>query len=230
MPPDPGFFRERLEAARVLLVFTPEVCGARDPVQVLGEVAELVDIIQVRCKTRAREGLEEGTTCAAETYEWTRRVLESLHRVRKRPLVMVNDRVDVALSLWKHGCAGVHLGQEDMSVPEARRLLGHDPLIGLSTHSLREAADAGALDVDYLGIGPIFPSETKGYDQGVGTELGWIVSEATHLPVFGIGGINRERVGELSRLGRVAVSSAILSAEDPRVAAQELRDLLLLSA
>ncbi len=83
------------------------------------------------------------------------------------------------------------------------------------------------LDVDYLGIGPIFPSKTKGYSEGLGSELAWIVSEGTHLPVFGIGGVTRERVSDLSRLGRVAVCSAILAAPEPAQAAREIRELLL---
>lgn len=226
--PDPGFFRERLAAARLMLIFTPEACGDRDPFAIIETVSEHVDVIQVRPKPLGTGGLGPPAE-AAETYDWTRRVIDYVAKLRKMPLVLVDDRVDVALALLKHGCAGVHLGQNDMPVHEARKLLGPDPLIGLSTHNVEQVAEASTLEIDYIGFGPVHASATKGVAQSNGPEAAWVATESSMFPVFAIGGIDRSNVGELTRVGRIAVSSAILAAEDPAGAADELRELLLAS-
>ena len=96
--PDPGFFRERLALARLMLVFTPEACGDRDPFAVLEAVAEHVDVIQVRPKPLGTGGAASPAEAAA-THDWTRRVIESVAYLRRMPLVIVDDRVDVALAL-----------------------------------------------------------------------------------------------------------------------------------
>lgn len=226
--PDPGFFRERLALARLMLVFTPEACGDRDPFAVLEAVAEHVDIIQVRPKPLGTGGAGSPAEAAA-THRWTRRVIESVAYLRRMPLVMVDDRVDVALALLKHGCAGVHLGQDDMPVHEARKVLGPDLLIGLSTHDLAQVAEASTLEIDYIGFGPVNASTTKGLTQASGADAAWIATESSMVPVFAIGGIDRSNVSDLTRVGRIAVSSAILGADDPARAAIELRELLLAS-
>jgi thiamine-phosphate pyrophosphorylase len=226
--PDPGFFRERLALARLMLIFTPEACGDRDPFALLEAVAEHVDVIQVRPKPLGTGGADSPAEAAA-TFEWTKRVIEFVATLRKMPLVMVDDRVDVALALLKNGCAGVHLGQDDMPVHEARKLLGPDPLIGLSTHDLAQVVESSTLEIDYIGFGPIHATATKGLTKPSGAEAAWVATESAMFPVFAIGGIDRSNVGELTRVGRVAVSSAILAADDPARAAVELRELLLAS-
>lgn len=226
--PDPGFFRERLALARLMLIFTPEACGDRDPFAVLEAVAEHVDVIQVRPKPLGSGGAGSPAEAAA-SYNWTKRVIEFVAHLRRMPLVTVDDRVDVALALFKHGCAGVHLGQDDMPVLDARRVLGPDPLIGLSTHDVAQVAESSTLEIDYIGFGPVHASATKGVAQSNGPEAAWVATESSMFPVFAIGGIDRSNVGELTRVGRIAVSSAILAAEDPAGAADELRELLLAS-
>jgi len=228
MSPDPGFFRERLALARLMLIFTPEACAGRDPLEVLGSIVQHVDVVQVRPKPLGTGG-SASVTEAAEAYDWTRRVIEFVAPLGRAPLVMVDDRVDVALALLKHGCAGVHLGQSDMPVLDARKLLGPDPLIGLSTHDLPQAAAASSLEIDYVGFGPIHASSTKGTTAGIGPEQAWAATESSMVPVFAIGGIDTNNVGELTRVGRIAVGGAILGAEDPARAARLLRERLLAS-
>lgn len=233
--PDPEVLRQRLADARLLLVFTPELCGARDPLAVLRALLPEVDLVQVRPKAPATATNASRTAIAADppaearaSYDWTRAVLALLAELRLAhpPPVMVNDRVDVALALWDEGCAGVHLGRDDLPVEAARALLGPAPLLGLSTHDLVEVAAARERAVDLVGFGPAFPSATKGYGEGLGPERCWVAHEASHVPLFPIGGIHLENASELEPVGRAAVSSALLTARDPAAAARALRAAL----
>lgn len=219
--------RERLAAARLLLLFTPDACAGRDPLGVLEAALPHVDIIQVRPKPLGGSGGALAPCAARATFEWTERVLDL---VRAHPaldvLVTVDDRVDVAVALRAEGCVGVHLGEDDCPVAVARALLGENALIGLSTHTFEAVIEAEDLAVDYLGFGPVHGTGTKGYQHGLGAEAAWLASTASSRPVFAIGGITRENAFELARLGRAAVAAAILGAEDPARAARELRALL----
>jgi thiamine-phosphate diphosphorylase len=227
-------YRERLGEARLLLIFTPELVLEGDPLERLRLLIPHVDVIQVRPKPVAKE---QGAQLAADppaearaTHDWTERVLELVASAEfdseARPLVMVNDRVDVAMALQERGCAGVHLGQSDLPTSEARALLGEDALIGLSTHDMRDVAMTLDQPIDYLGYGPVFASTTKGYSEARGPETAWVASEAVGLPVFPIGGITPANATELKSVGRAAVSSALLSAADPVKAALTLRTAL----
>jgi len=227
-------YRDRLGEARLLLIFTPELVLKGDPLERLRLLIPHVDVIQVRPKPVARE---QSAQLAADppaearaTHDWTERVLDLIEtsdlEQEARPLVIVNDRVDVAMALRERGCAGVHLGQSDLPTNEARALLGEDALIGLSTHDMRDVALTLDQPIDYLGYGPVFASTTKGYSEARGPETAWVASEAVGLPVFPIGGINPANATELKSVGRAAVSSAILSAADPVEAALTLRAAL----
>ena len=227
-------YRTRLGDARLLLVFTPELVSQGDPLERLELLLPLVDVIQVRPKPIAgalSEGLAADPPAEARaTHDWTVRVLELLERAdldeTSRPLVMVNDRVDVAMALAEKGCAGVHLGEQDFPPAEARALLGDELLIGLSTHDMPGVARSLEQPVDYLGYGPVFPSATKGYNNPRGAETAWVASEAAGVPVFPIGGVTPANAGELESIGRAAVASSLLAAEDPVAAALTLRAAL----
>jgi thiamine-phosphate pyrophosphorylase len=226
--------RDQLAAARIYLVFTPDLCAGRDPLSVLASVLPSVDVVQVRPKEpdaeldpHARAQARLATTNARELFDWTARVLE-LVRASERPdvLVIANDRVDVARALLERGCAGVHVGQDDTPPRVARELLGPDALIGLSTHSMQQIALALEEPVDYLGFGPIHATATKGYVRGLGPDAAWVAQQASAVPVFPIGGIGIAQASALANIGRAAISSAILGADDPAVAARTLRALL----
>lgn len=213
--------RGLLGEARLLLVFTPEAAGSNDPLGALERALDAVDAVEVRPKPT---GAACARTSAREAFDWTRRVLDL--RGDRELLVIVNDRVDVARALADHGCDGVHLGQEDAPPADARELLGPELLIGLSTHDAAQVALSMEAPVDYLGFGPVFPTATKGYERGLGPERAWIAAEASPLPVFPIGGIDLTNAENLERVGRAAVSSAVLSSPDPLAAARALRELL----
>jgi thiamine-phosphate pyrophosphorylase len=141
-------------------------------------------------------------------------------------LLIVNDRVGVALEA---GADGVHVGPEDMSPAEARRLLGPGRVLGVTTHSIEQARRAVAGGADYVGIGPVFPTITKEVRARViGPEAAGRVARAIPVPAFAIGGIgpgNARRVRD-GGCGRVAVCAAILGAEDPEAAARAILDAL----
>jgi thiamine-phosphate diphosphorylase len=215
-----GELRARLGDARLMLIFTPSI--GEDSLAALEAVLPHVDVVQVRVK-------EADQACAAarESFLWAERVLDLIAARRAREvLVIVNDRVDVAAVLQERGVVGVHLGQDDTPVGAARAELGADALIGLSTHDMRQLALATEEPVDYLGFGPVFPTPTKGYEQGLGAEAAWIAAKSAPIPVFPIGGIDPTNAGELALVGRAAVASSLLAAPDPGAAARALRAAL----
>jgi thiamine-phosphate pyrophosphorylase len=147
-------------------------------------------------------------------------LLEPLHIA-----LVINDRIDVALAC---GANGVHLGQSDMPVQQARRLLPPEVFIGWSVETLDDVARSATLPVDYLGVSPIFATPTK-----TDTSTPWgldglrRVRCATSLPLVAIGGIHADNARAILQAGAdgLAVVSAICAAQDPRAAAQTLRDL-----
>lgn len=140
-------------------------------------------------------------------------------------LLVINDRPDVALL---SAADGVHVGQTELAVADARRVLGAGRLVGVSTHSLPEARQAVAEGADYIGVGPTFPSRTKSFAKFTGVELLSAVAAEIPVPAFAIGGIDAARVPQVLAAGlrRIAVSSALTEAADPATAAAELRRLL----
>jgi thiamine-phosphate pyrophosphorylase len=138
-----------------------------------------------------------------------------------KSLFIVNDRPDVAALARADG---VHLGQEDASVKDARAIVGPEMLIGVSTHSLEQARRAVLAGAGYIGVGPTFASSTKSFERLAGLDLARAVAGEITLPAFALGGINHENVGEVLAAGmtRVAVSAAVTAAADPAEAAREL--------
>lgn len=141
------------------------------------------------------------------------------------PLVVVNDRVDVAAAL---GAAGAHTGEHDLPTPLARRVLGPQPLLGRTAHTIEEARAAAVDGADYLGIGPCFPSSTKSFSGFAAADFLRTVSREISLPAFAIGGVTLERLDELVTLGisRVAVAATVTGARDPAAAAAAIIDRL----
>jgi thiamine-phosphate pyrophosphorylase len=175
-------------------------------------VAAEVDVIQLRDK---RLDDRELLARARRLRELTRGT---------HTLFVMNDRADLAVL----GAAdGVHVGQEELSVRDARAIVGSQALIGVSTHSLEQARQAVLDGADYIGVGPTFASTTKQFDatQLTGLALLKAVAAEIRLPAFAIGGVNSENLPDVLAAGvsRVAVSGAILSATDPYEATRLLQ-------
>ena len=136
-------------------------------------------------------------------------------------LFIVNDYIDVALIC---GADGVHLGQDDIPLKEARKLLGRDKIIGISCHNLSQALKAQKEGADYIGIGPIYPSATKPEYRAIGLRVLQQLKDKIKIPYFAIGNIHEGNIKEITASGarRIAVCRAILKADDPNHAASQL--------
>jgi thiamine-phosphate pyrophosphorylase len=208
---EPSARRQRLAAARLYLCtpirpdladFAEAVCGAG------------VDVIQLRDKQAEAVPLLEAAAALRAATD------------RHGALLAVNDRADVALAA---AADVLHLGQEDLPMGWARRMVGDGMLLGRSTHDLEQARDAIAEGWDYFAVGPVYPTATKPGRPAVGASL---LREVAALepgsPWFAIGGIDRSSLAEVSGAGatRIVVVRAITEAADPAAAAAELRRLL----
>lgn len=173
-----------------------------------------VDILQLRDYSLSDSQLLEAA-----------RKLRVLTRKHKA-LFIVNNRPDIArLS----GADGVHVGQDDMSVAQARAILGKGKIVGVSTHRFPEAKKALRDGADYIGVGPVYPTPTKAGRKAVGLRyVRQVVALAPRIPFFAIGGIDPGNIADVLSAGatRVAVVRAITEARDPRGAAGRLRKAL----
>jgi len=212
--------RARLAEARLYLC--TDARGSRSELAEFADAALAggVDIIQLRHKPggvplEAREELA-ALEVLAEACE------------RHGALLAVNDRADVALAA---GADVLHLGQDDLPVALARRVVGDEMVVGLSSHSVEQATAAAAADgVDYFCTGPCWPTPTKPGRPAPGLGLVRAVAEANPArPWFAIGGIDHQRLPAVLDAGarRIVVVRAITEAEDPTAAARTLKDALL---
>lgn len=143
-----------------------------------------------------------------------RKVYEESVKLRRttknfNAVFIINDYSDIASAA---GADGVHLGQDDLPIREARKIMGDDKIIGISTHSLEQAMDAERDGANYIGFGPIFHTMTKDAGSPKGIEMLHEIKKQVHLPVVAIGGINLENIRLVLDTGSdaVAVASAIL--------------------
>jgi thiamine-phosphate pyrophosphorylase len=155
----------------------------------------------------------------------TARRIQKIVGPRGIPLI-INDRLDVALAV---GAEGVHLGPKDIPYEDARRILGHGAIVGISVENAAQAVKAEEWDVDYLGVSPVFPTPTK-----TDTAAAWgldglrrMRKHSRHVLVA-IGGINDSNAGQVLDAGAdgLAVVSAVCAAVDPEAAARRLRKVL----
>ncbi|MFO0851177.1 MAG: thiamine phosphate synthase [Gemmataceae bacterium] len=205
--------RARLEDARVYALLTGSQCAAALDWTIAEAAAGGVGVIQLREKTLSdRELLDR----AKNVRRWTRKA---------GVLFVVNDRPDIARLAEADG---VHLGQDDLPVAAARRILGSDAIIGVSTHDADQVRRAVRDGADYIGVGPTFPSKTKPFDHFPGLAFVREVAALTSLPAFVLGGVDRSNVHQVREAGgsRVAVGAAIAASDDPQKAAHQLREAL----
>lgn len=173
-----------------------------------------VDVIQLRDKQAEAAPLLEAAAVLRQAAD------------RHGALLAVNDRADVALAA---GADVLHLGQDDLPMGWARRIVGEDVLLGRSTHDLEQARRAVAERWDYFAVGPVYPTATKPDRPIVGTALLQAVAAlAPPVPWFAIGGVDRSNLAEVTAAGagRIVIVRAVTEAPDPAAAAGELRRLL----
>lgn len=148
-----------------------------------------------------------------------RELVKQARQLRKwttdqQAIMIVNDRPDIAVLA---DADGVHVGQDELTVYDARRIVGPDRLVGVSTHSIEQARQAVLDGADYIGVGPTFPSGTKTFDQFPGLKLITEVAPEIRLPWFAIGGIDLENVSNVILAGstRIAIGGAICRSPEP---------------
>ena len=164
--------------------------------------------------------------CSTREFIQEARSLQPLLQQQRIPLI-INDRLDVALAI---GADGIHLGQSDMALADARRLVGKKMIIGISAENLDDAILAEQEGADYIGISPVFATNTKADTAApLGLEGIRRIRRAVMIPLVGIGGINGGNIRDIVCAGAdgVAVVSAIVSADCPETAAAELKRLLV---
>lgn len=137
--------------------------------------------------------------------------------------LIINDNVEVAKEI---DADGVHLGQGDMDILEARRILGDEKIIGISTKTIEQALDAEKKGADYLGVGAIFSTSTKLDAKSIDSEVFKNIYETIKIPIVAIGGISLENISLLrnTKISGVAVVSGILAQKDIKKAAMNLRE------
>ena len=192
--------------------------GYVQPTEVEGMTRALcdggVDILQLRAKKLTAAEIEK-----------LARVMHPITLDAGVPLV-INDHVEVAAAV---GSEGVHVGQDDLSMEETRRIVGPDCFVGRSTHSVAQARAAMEEGADYIGFGPLFATGTKPDYVPIGLSDIATVHEFATVPVFCIGGVNNDRLDQVLAAGaqRVVVVSAFLLAADVREEVRRLKSRLL---
>ncbi|MBI4839415.1 MAG: thiamine phosphate synthase [Nitrospirae bacterium] len=159
-----------------------------------------IKTIQIREKTMSKKELYMEIVCLKPLF------------AKHRALLIVNDYVDIALAV---NAGGVHLGQEDMPVNEARKILGKNKIIGVSTHSLKQAVEAERAGADYIGFGPMFHTATKNAGRPKGINALREIRSYIRIPLIAIGGITVDNVSGVFNAGAdaVAAASGILSGD-----------------
>lgn len=178
---------------------------------------------------RVEKALQGGVTLMQlrEKDKTTREYIElaqKVHSITKKynvPLI-IDDRVDVALAI---DAEGVHVGQSDMPIKTARKLMGENKIIGATTKTVKQAKEAFEQGADYLGVGAIYPTTTKVKTVLTSTDTLRDICNSVPIPVNAIGGLNKDNIDVLQgiSIAGICIVSAIMKADDPKKATEELK-------
>jgi thiamine-phosphate pyrophosphorylase len=197
-----------------LIADTEAARGRKIPSIIEQAVRGGVNLVQLRAKN-------------LETLEFLALALKVSKLLEEKKIsFIINDRVDIAQAC---GASGVHLGQKDLPLPMARKILGKKKRIGITVNTLREAQEAEAGGADYLGVGPVFSTLTKKKPRPVlGLPGLKVIREKIKIPILAIGGINASNARQVMESGveGIAVVSAIMAAKDIRRATKELMEAM----
>jgi thiamine-phosphate pyrophosphorylase len=199
---------QRLQSARLYLV-----CGSETDDFLHRVLGAGVDLVQLRMKDATVSDIVSAARRFARV------------AAEHGALFILNDRPDLVAAT---GADGVHVGQDDTAVDEARALVGPERIVGLSTHSPAQIDAASGLGVDYIGVGPVHATPTKPGRPAVGLELVRYATAHAGVPFFAIGGISQDNVAAVRSAGasRIAVVRALTEASDPALSARRLRAAL----
>ncbi|KPL00428.1 MAG: hypothetical protein AMJ91_04890 [candidate division Zixibacteria bacterium SM23_73_3] len=203
-----------LSKVRLYVIADKRVCGDKNIEKV---VCQAIDGGAQMIQYRDKESDDENFFKIAA-------VLKDICKEKNIPFV-INDRVEITL---KTDADGVHLGQEDLSIKEARRILGSEKIIGRSAKTIHQAKEAEEEGVDYVGVGPIFHTFSKQINKPVGVDVIRKAKATLKIPFFPIGGINLNNLDQIIRAGgkRIAVISEVVSSDDVKSSAAKLLEKL----
>jgi len=204
----------RFASVRLYVLITESACRRPWLEVAMEAIKGGADCLQLREK-----GMEGGELLA--------RAKQLVAICRPRGIIsIINDRPDIAIL---SGADGVHVGQGDLPATEARKIVGREPIVGVSTHSIEQAKQAVLDGADYIGVGPVFASATKPREILPGLACAREVAEKIKIPAVAIAGINERNVDEVIAAGikRIAVTAAVTGCEEVRDAAVRLKQKLL---
>ena len=202
-----------LKKSRLYIIIDKEAAGKTPLTAIARAIKPGVSIVQYRDKnSRKREILKNAY--------WLSKLLR-----QKRTLFIINDYIDVAKITASDG---LHIGQGDLSIETARRILGKDKIIGVSCHSLNQAKDAQARGADYLGIGPVFSTPIKPGHRPISPRELKKIRDNISIPFFAVGGINRGNCRSVIAAGakRIAVCRDICQGKSPADRIREFQKLI----
>lgn len=206
--------KKLLKGSSLYLILDKQACATQSLLEIAAQAGDAgVDMIQLRDKHSPKETI-------LKTAYSIRKIL-----AHKKTILIINDYPDIAKIIDSDG---VHLGQNDFSVPIARRILGQDKIIGVSCRNVAQARLAQKQGADYIGVGPIFATPTKPQAMPVGLNLIRKIRDSVSIPFFAIGDINQENLKEVLAAGaeRIAVCRAVCAAKNiPASVKQLLRSL-----
>jgi len=205
---------ELLAKVRLYVIADKRICGDKNIEEVVCQAIDGgAEMIQYRDK---ESDYEDFLKIASK--------LKDICKEKNIPFI-INDRVIIAL---KTDADGVHLGQEDLSIKEAREILGSEKIIGKSAETIQQAKEAEEEGADYVGVGPIFDTLSKQIKKPAGPGIIREAKDSLEIPFFSIGGINLTNVDRIVQAGgkRIAVISAVVSSDDVKSSAAKLLEKL----
>jgi len=203
--------RKLLKKSRLYVILDKQIAANRLIPKIAKQIRNSgADIIQLRDKVSKKEDI------LRECFILRKLLLNS------NALFIVNDYLDIAKIVDSDG---IHIGQEDLSIELARKILGKDKIIGISCHSLKQAREAKIRGADYISIGPIFPTPVKPKYKPLGTSLIKKIKKEIKIPFFAIGHINQSNIDSViaSGAGRVAICRAVIEANNIPAAIEEIK-------
>lgn len=203
-----------LKDCKIYVIIDRDVIKNRDILKVTKDVLRGgADIIQLRDKSSDDKKL----------LQYARAIKKVTKKYKRR--FIINDRVDIARII---GADGVHLGQDDIPIEEARKILGKK-IIGVSTHNLEQAKKAVRRGADYIGIGPVFKSPTKKRLPPIGPSILGRAGKTINIPFFAIGGISLDNITEVKKAGagRVAVISQAIKTKNVYRSVKRLKEAIV---
>ncbi|MFH1441556.1 MAG: thiamine phosphate synthase [Candidatus Omnitrophota bacterium] len=207
--------RKLLSDSRLCLIIDKETAGNKSILRIASEIKAS----GIPCIIQFRDKISKKADILKEACNLKKLLLKS------SIVFIINDYLDIAKIT---DCDGIHIGQEDINIVSARGILGKEKIIGVSCHSLKQAKQARDNGADYIGIGPVFGTPTKPEYKPIGLKMLSRVVKQIDIPVFAIGGINKDNIQQLTSAGadRIAVVRAVCQAENTKKELKQIRSIL----